>query len=556
MGANLTTRTTPARRRAAFLRATLPHESAARAAAWLLVADGAVGLAFAASLACLIGRLAATGRPALRLAAASAALLLVRGLLAEAAISQGARAAARARHRVRANLARALLRRPSDRPVGEIATLVCDTVEALHAYVARYRPARFAAGVVPMLVGLGVALASPISAAILFATLIPFTALMILAGGAAAEQSHRQLTALSRLSGLFADRLRQLPTILAFNAEAREAETLAAAADELRRRTMGVLRIAFISTGGLEFFAALSVALVAVYAGFTLLHLLPFAHRARLDLRRAVFVLAAAPEFYAPLRRLAAAYHDQQAAETAADRLMPILETEAAAAATSLPPPRLAAPPSLGLHQLCLHHPGAPSPAVRDVSLFVPAGKIGVLLGPSGSGKSTILHALLGLVPLSGGAITINGTDLAAIGSLAGAVGWLGQTTLLVPGTLAENLALALPARTADAASLRAAAEAAGLGPLLARRPDGLNTRLDERGSGLSGGERRRIGLARAWLAGAPLLLLDEPSAHLDAASEQALVATLRAAAGPRTLLIATHSPALAAIADVVLRLG
>ncbi len=205
-------------------------------------------------------------------------------------------------------------------------TVAVDAVETIDGYVARFLPARRAAGLVPLLVLVAVAIASPVSAAILVATLVPFIVVMALAGGAAADESRRQFSALSRLSGLFADRVRALPVVLAFQAEQNEAARLATAAEALRRRTMGVLRVAFVSSAGLEFFAALSVALVAVYAGFNLLGLLPFPSPEKLDLGRAFFVLALAPEFYAPMRRLAAAYHDQQAAETAADRLM-ALET-------------------------------------------------------------------------------------------------------------------------------------------------------------------------------------------------------------------------------------
>ncbi|WP_255581442.1 ABC transporter transmembrane domain-containing protein, partial [Caulobacter sp. HMWF009] len=162
------------------------------------------------------------------------------------------------------------------------------------------------------------AVASPISAAILLFALIPFIIAMALAGTATAAQSRAQFTALQRLSGLFLDRVRALPVILAFQAEPRVTRDLERAADQLAERTIRVLRVAFFSSAALEFFAALSVALVAVYCGFNLLRLLPFPVPEQLDLRRAVFVLALAPEVYLPMRRLAAAYHDRQAAEAAA----------------------------------------------------------------------------------------------------------------------------------------------------------------------------------------------------------------------------------------------
>ncbi len=542
---------TPARRRRATLRRWLGRDRAALAASGLLIADGVAGLGFAYALAVLVAGLGGPGRRIGLAAAVCGALLMTRGVLAEASVVMGARSAARARQAVRVRLSGALLRQPPDGPAGAMASLVCDAVDALEGYAARYRPAQVAARWVPVLIGLGMAAASWVSALIVFATLVPFGALMALAGGAAAEESHRQLTALTRLSGMFADRLRHLPTILAFTAEDRETAVLAAAAEELRRRTMAVLRIAFVSTGGLEFFAALSVALVAVYAGFDLLHALPFRAPETLTLQRAFFVLAAAPEFYAPLRRLAAAYHDRQAAETAVARLMSVMPDEDPPEAA--PPPAWRAPPELRLEGLTIVYAGAAAPAVAGLDLTVPAGRIGVLVGPSGCGKTSVLRALLGMAPVSGGRIVVDGM---ARDSLAGAVGWLGQTTLLVPGTLAENLVLGLGARGVSAAELRAVAEAAGLGAVLDGRAGGLEMMIDERGSGLSGGERRRIGLARALLAGRHLLLLDEPTAHLDAASAALVIAAIRHAAGTRTVLMATHDAALAAIAEVGLVLA
>ena len=189
-----------------------------------------------------------------------------------------------------------------------------------------------------------------------------------------------------------------LPLVLAFQAEREETARLAAAADELRRRTMGVLRIAFVSSAGLEFFAALSVALVAVYAGFNLLGLMPGFitpfHFGHLDLARAFFVLALAPEFYAPMRRLAAAYHDRQAAETVAEGLM-VLEQE-------MPAPRDAAaalmePPHLRFDHVTLRYPGEDRAALADFQLDVAPGECVALLGASGAGKTSVLNILLGL---------------------------------------------------------------------------------------------------------------------------------------------------------------
>jgi ATP-binding cassette subfamily C protein CydD len=298
------------------------------------------------------------------------------------------------------------------------------------------------------------------------------------------------------------------------------------------------MRIAFVSSGVLEFFSALAVALIAVYCGFNLLGLLPFPAPEKLDLARAFFVLALAPEVYQPLRRLAAAYHDRQAAEAAA----PSLATADAAA----PSPGALGdlPPAIRFRQVAIAYDPATAPAVSGFTLDVAPGEIVALLGASGAGKSSLLHLLLGMAPLSAGAVEVGGAPLGD--GFAGRIAWAGQSPVVVPGTLGDNIALADPA--ACPGRLAMAARTAGLTPDLERQ-------IDERGGGLSGGERRRLGLARAILKRAPILLLDEPTANLDPVSEQAMLSVIHAAAQARSTLIATQSEAVAALADRVVRL-
>lgn len=553
-----------ATRRRAWLRAASREGGRWNAlAALLLCLDGLAAIGFAAALAgglvSLERGLAATA-PWLLLGLGAA---LARGLLARLSLQAGARAARRAKTALRRRIVVASLAIPAgERPAsGALLNAAVDEVETLDGYLARFLPARQAAALVPFLVLLAAAWASPVSAGILLLTLPPFILALALAGGAAADAQRRQFSALSRLSEVFADRVRALPVLLAFGAEEREATRLAGAAEELRRRTVGVLRIAFLSSGALEFFAALSVALVAVYAGFNLLGLLPVpvpvTMPGTLTLAEAFFVLALAPEFYAPMRRLAAAYHEKQAAEAAVDRLS-ALEAMAKAPTSRAAPLRHA--PAIRFQDVTVRYPGEERPALSGFSLDIAPGETVALLGPSGAGKSTVLNLLLGLAPLSGGEVLVDGLALSEAGSFAPSVAWMGQAPLIVPGSLAGNIALSRPdaAPSELAPAIAVAAEQAGLGTLLARREGGLEARLDERGSGLSGGERRRVALARALLKPAPILLLDEPTAHLDAASEAALVETIRrvTAKGGRTTLIATHSERLAAVADRVLRLS
>ncbi|WBO21103.1 thiol reductant ABC exporter subunit CydD [Sphingomonas abietis] len=524
-----------------------------RGTATLLLADTLAAIGFAAGLATAVARIPQGWTACLPWAGLMVAAGGARGVSAMIAVRIGAAGAETTKRAMRGRVIEAALHRApgSEMTVGALMTAAVDEVDALDGHVARLLPARRAAALAPLLVIAATAPASPIAAGIMIATLVPFVLAMALAGGAAADESRRQFDALSRLSSRFADRIRALPILLAYRAEDREAAAIGRAADELARRTMRVLRVAFLSSASLEFFAALSVALVAVYAGFNLLHLLPFRVSEQLDLGHALFVLALAPEFYGPMRRLAASYHDKQAAETAADRLAPILAEMPAACPRATP---AHGPIRIDYRGVTILYPGEDRPAIEHLYLGIAPGETVALLGPSGSGKTSLLHLLLGLAPLSAGDVEIDGTSLATLGSAAALASWAGQHPLLVPGTIRDNLLLACP--DAPGAAIDRAVRGAGLEATLAQRAQGLDTPIDARGSGLSGGERRRIALARALLKPAPLLLLDEPTAHLDGPAEAALVATIAQARNGRTTIIATHSATLAAIADRVIRLG
>ncbi|MBT0669992.1 ATP-binding cassette domain-containing protein [Novosphingobium profundi] len=442
-------------------------------------------------------------------------------------------------------------RLPAPLTAGASAALAIDHVQAIEEHGARFQPARISATFGP-LIALGIiALASWVSALILLATLLPFVVGMIFAGTSARRASERQLEALAALSGLFVDRVRHLPLIRHFGAERRIAQQVETATRDVAERTVAVLRAAFLSSAVLEFFSAIAVALVAIYCGFSLLKLLPFRAPESLTLARAFFALAMAPEVYLPMRRLAAAYHEKQmgeAAETALAAYGP------GAAPLAVPQPKSGAAPQqapragfdgLVVETLALAWPGR---AIGPVSLRLGAAGMVALSGPTGSGKTSTLAAIAGQIEaLDGRIATASGHPLDPA-----AIAWAAQRPLLLPGTLRRNLALAAP--DADDAAILAVAERVGLGPLLARRR-GLDLAIDHRGSGLSGGERRRIGLARAILSARPLLLCDEPTADLDAQSARQVTQVLRDLARDHALVVATHDAAVIAVADAEIAL-
>lgn len=427
------------------------------------------------------------------------------------------------------------------RLIGEDLRVAIDDVEAHEGLIARFQPLRMAAMLSPLIIAAAVALASWFSALILLATLLPFGAGMALAGLAGKAEADRQFLALSRLSGLFVDRVAALPAILAFGAEDRVTRQIGGAARDVAARTMQILKIAFVSSAMLEFFAALSVALVAVYCGFSLLGLLPFPAPEDLSLGEAFFALALAPEFYLGMRRLAAAYHDKQQGQAAERSVAAALDQ----ANRPAPPATAALPDRIG--ELCaqgltIRYDDGNSISPVNASWRGPG--LHVVTGPTGAGKSSLLHALIGLAPVAAGQIIRDGTPVAA-GELLALTGWAGQRPLLLPGTLADNLRLG----DNDLApqELARLTDASGLSALIAVRGEGLT--IDPRGSGLSGGERRRIGLVRAIASGRPLLLLDEPTADLDPETAAKVIAMLQHTARSRLVIAATHDPALIACA-------
>lgn len=481
------------------------------------------------------------------LAAAAALALLQTGFgVAQEHAQAAAGAAARAGLRRRA-FARLLELGPADeRPAGERAALVVDRIEALDGYFARWLPAAILAALAPLAIACAVATEDPLSGVILFAAGLLVPVGMALTGIGAALASRRQFDALQALSGRFLDRMRGLPQIVLFRRQEAEAAALGEAAQDLRRRTMRVLRVAFLSGLSLEVIAAAVLGCLAWRHGNLLIGGHP-------DPTAALFCLLMVPGFFAPLRAFSAAYHERMAAQGAAAALAPLL-----AAQPEEPGLVLAEiPPSVVLtfEQVGLTYDPARGPALTDLSFRVLPNEALVLAGPSGSGKSSVLRLLMGFRRPDTGRIALNGRDATALrpAELRRLSAYVGQRAHLFRDTIRGNIALARPEATE--AEVEAAARAARITDFTDTLPRGLDTPVGEGGFGLSGGQAQRVAIARAFLRDAPLILLDEPTAHLDPGTEAEVLESLRRLCAGRTAIIATHSPALRARFSRVLEL-
>jgi thiol reductant ABC exporter CydD subunit len=425
----------------------------------------------------------------------------------------------------------------------KIAVLAVTGVDALDAYFSRYLPQLFLAVIVPVTVLAIVCWNDWISAAIIAVTLPLVPVFMALVGATTRDQTLLRQRELARLGGHFLDIVTGLPTLKVFGRAKAQAAAIADATERYARASMATLRLSFLSSLILELVATISVALVAVAVGLRLLG-------GHLDFRTALFVLVLAPEAYLPLRQLGTHFHASADGMRAAEAIFEVLDEEPAPRGTvsAVPDPRTSA---ISIASLGVVHAGRPA-VLDDFSLRIDAGAVVALVGPSGCGKSTLLEVLCGLVLPTSGSVDIGGTDLADLDlrSWRSELAWVPQHPHLFAASIADNLRLGRP--DASNAQLAAAVRDAHLEDVLARLPEGIETRLGERGAGLSRGERQRVALARAFVRDAPLLLLDEPTAGLDGRTEEAVVDAVRALVTGRTVVMATHRPALLALADQV----
>ncbi|MBY8879171.1 thiol reductant ABC exporter subunit CydD [Actinacidiphila acidipaludis] len=423
----------------------------------------------------------------------------------------------------------------SGRRSGELTTLATRGIDALDDYFARYLPQLGLAAVVPAVVLARIATADWVSALTIVITLPLIPLFMVLVGWATRERMDRQWRLLSRLSGHFLDVVAGLPTLRVFGRAKVQAENIRAITGEYRRATLRTLRIAFLSSFVLELLATISVALVAVGIGMRLVH-------GELDLRTGLLVLVLAPEAYLPLRQVGAQYHAAAEGLAAAEEVFAVLEAEPARVPGDLAAPDLRTT-VITVDGVEVRQDGLLAPT----TLRVTPGETVAVTGPSGVGKSTLLNALLGFAVPAAGRILVDGVDLARIdpASWHAQIAWVPQRPHLFAGTVAENVRLARPDATDT--EILAALSAAGV-----RDFAGPGTVLGEDGAGLSAGQRQRLALARAFLADRPLLLLDEPTAHLDGDTEASVITALRRLTRGRTVMMTAHRPALLPLADRV----
>jgi len=496
--------------------------------------------------------------------------ILLLGLLRAGCEAWGARRTfARARAQLtalRAQTAAALAGgSPMDRaraPSGQAASVLAEQAEALVPYLVRYQPARWRVMVVPIFILCAVAAFSWVAALVLLfaAPLIPI--FMAIVGWRAKAASEAQMVEMGGMNAFLLDRLRGLATLRSLHAVDATARRLGDAAQSLRRRTMAVLRIAFLSSAVLELFSALGVAMVAVYVGFHLLGSLGFGAWGRqLSLGEGLFVLLLAPAFFEPLRELSAVWHDRAAGEAALqalDRLqrealrLPGANASLTRAATGSASAGSA--PAIAVQGLHFSWPGEPSEVFDGYELRIAPGEHVALTGPSGAGKTVLLSLLAGLVPASRGDISIGGVPLTdhTVAALRQRMAWMGQAPHVFAGSVETNVTLG---RTGiDTPQVAAAMRFASLDEVAQAHP---GVALGEGGHGLSGGEAVRLALARiAVHPHADLLLVDEPTAHLDTETASRVADALMSLAQGKTLVVATHDPVLAARMDRVVNLG
>ncbi len=420
--------------------------------------------------------------------------------------------------------------------VGALTEAVTSAVDALESYIARFLPQMFIAALLPLAVLIIVIPFEWRSSLVLIfsAPFIPL--LMVLIGKGTEALNQRQWSRLSLMAGHLLDLVQGLPDLKIFGAAKREAELLADVSEQYRAGTMAILRVAFLSAFTLEFFSTVGTAVVAVIIGFRLL-------AGELPLQYGLFILLLAPEFYLPLRNLGLAYHSRMNGLAAARQIIPLIEQSPSLDnETSVCREKSAntVPPEIRCDSVSFSY-GGNRGGVQDINLTIPGGSLVGIVGASGSGKSTLARLLLGLSRPESGTITVGGVELSKLDQDAwrSELAWVPQQPFFFNASIRENLLLGRPNATDE--EIKKALEAAALSNVINSIRDGLDAVLGEGGAGLSGGELKRLALARVFIRGASVVVLDEPTAGLDRENEKLVLDSLEHLAVGRTMLIISH---------------
>ena len=426
----------------------------------------------------------------------------------------------------------------NQKPAGSWASIMLEQVENLHNFYARFLPQQSLSGIVPVVILIAVFPLNWAAGLILMITAPLVPVFMILVGIAAADSSQKNMETLARLSAQFLDRLRGLETLRLFNRTSEQTEHIENATEDFRETTMDVLKLAFLSSAVLEFFTSISIALMAVYFGFSYLGQIEFGtYNAPLTLFTGFFCLILAPEFYQPLRDLGAYYHDRAAGIGAADAIVDFLESDYLTVHQNEKIISLESAVEISAENLVVLSTQG-SVLTKPLNFQIPANHNVALVGQSGAGKTSLMNVILGFLPYEG-SLKINGQELreSNLSDWRKHIAWVGQNPLLLQGTIKENLLLG-DIQTSDE-KIHYALSQAQATEFIDKL--GLDYEIKDGGLGISVGQAQRLAIARALLRKGSLLLLDEPTASLDAQSENLVLQALNEMSCYQTTLMITH---------------
>ena len=426
----------------------------------------------------------------------------------------------------------------NQKPAGSWASIMLEQVENLHNFYARFLPQQSLSGIVPVVILIAVFPLNWAAGLILMITAPLVPVFMILVGIAAADSSQKNMETLARLSAQFLDRLRGLETLRLFNRTSEQTEHIENSTEDFRETTMDVLKLAFLSSAVLEFFTSISIALMAVYFGFSYLGQIEFgSYNTPLTLFTGFFCLILAPEFYQPLRDLGAYYHDRAAGIGAADAIVDFLESDYLTVHQNEKTISLESAVEISAENLVVLSTQG-SALTKPLNFQIPANHNVALVGQSGAGKTSLMNVILGFLPYEG-SLKINGQELreSNLADWRKHIAWVGQNPLLLQGTIKENLLLGdIQANDEEINQTLIRSQAKEFTDKL-----GLHHEIKDGGLGVSVGQAQRLAIARALLRKGDLLLLDEPTASLDAQSENLVLQALNEASQHQTTLMITH---------------